>query len=269
MYPALKRLELKGWIASKWETTERNRRAKVYRLTAAGRKQLHQERSEWADFVRAVARVMKPTGESDHDLEATALPAAVAPTRRRARHARGAASLASMAAPGELGNLTLAAEDARAEWGWTRLEQLGQDLRYACRTLRKSPVFAATTVLSLAIGIGATTSLFTLIDAVMWKLLPVANPEQLLVLTQRGPTGVFNGFSTSSTNRARSHPRLPPRRLRPRAAQHQHRRACRAHGRRPAGHRRLFPAARGASGARPPVRTGRRPRGAGTSGGRS
>jgi transcriptional regulator len=65
LYPALKRLELRGWIASKWETTERNRRAKVYRLTAAGRRQLHQERSEWADFVRAVARVMKPTGESE------------------------------------------------------------------------------------------------------------------------------------------------------------------------------------------------------------
>ena len=65
LYPALKRLELKGWIASKWETTERNRRAKVYRLTAAGRRQLRQERSEWADFVRAVARVMKPAGESE------------------------------------------------------------------------------------------------------------------------------------------------------------------------------------------------------------
>ena len=40
LYPALKRLELKGWIASKWETSAQNRRAKVYRLTAAGRKQL-------------------------------------------------------------------------------------------------------------------------------------------------------------------------------------------------------------------------------------
>ena len=46
-------------------------------------------------------------------------------------------SIAAMARPGELGNLTLAAEDARAEWGWTRLEQTGQDLRYALRTLRE------------------------------------------------------------------------------------------------------------------------------------
>ncbi len=65
LYPALKRLELKGWIASKWETSAQNRRAKVYRLTTAGRKQLSQERSEWTDFVRAVTRVMKPTGGSE------------------------------------------------------------------------------------------------------------------------------------------------------------------------------------------------------------
>ena len=61
LYPALKRLELKGWIAAKWETSEHNRRAKVYRLTAAGRKRLRQEKSEWAEFVSAVARIMKPT----------------------------------------------------------------------------------------------------------------------------------------------------------------------------------------------------------------
>ena len=65
LYPALKRLELKGWINAKWEVSEANRRLKVYRLTAAGRKRLHQESSEWADFVRAVAGVLKPAGETD------------------------------------------------------------------------------------------------------------------------------------------------------------------------------------------------------------
>jgi PadR family transcriptional regulator, regulatory protein PadR len=65
LYPALKRLELKGWIASKWETSAHNRRAKVYRLTPVGRKQLHQEKSEWSDFVTAVARVMNPLPEAD------------------------------------------------------------------------------------------------------------------------------------------------------------------------------------------------------------
>jgi PadR family transcriptional regulator, regulatory protein PadR len=60
LYPALKRLELKGWVASKWETSEHNRRAKCYRLTPAGRKQLAKEHSKWSDFVNAVARVMGP-----------------------------------------------------------------------------------------------------------------------------------------------------------------------------------------------------------------
>jgi transcriptional regulator len=60
LYPALKRLELKGWIAAKWEISEHNRRAKVYRLTPAGRTRLRHEKSEWAEFVSAVARIMKP-----------------------------------------------------------------------------------------------------------------------------------------------------------------------------------------------------------------
>jgi PadR family transcriptional regulator, regulatory protein PadR len=60
LYPALKRLELKGWVASKWEMSEHNRRAKFYRLTAAGRQQLHREHSEWRDFASAIARVMRP-----------------------------------------------------------------------------------------------------------------------------------------------------------------------------------------------------------------
>ena len=58
LYPALKRLEAKGWIASGWETSEYNRRAKYYKLTAAGRKQLVREHYKWADFVSAVGRIM-------------------------------------------------------------------------------------------------------------------------------------------------------------------------------------------------------------------
>ncbi len=58
LYPALKRLEAKGWIDSKWDISDSNRRAKYYRLTATGRKQLKQEHSEWRDFAKAIARVM-------------------------------------------------------------------------------------------------------------------------------------------------------------------------------------------------------------------
>src|SRR3984957_8543051 len=64
LYPALKRLEAKGWIASTWETSELNRRAKYYKLPAAGRKQLLREHSKWADFVSAVGRIMGPLPEA-------------------------------------------------------------------------------------------------------------------------------------------------------------------------------------------------------------
>ena len=63
LYPALKRLEAKGWIASGWEKSDHNRRAKFYKLTARGRKHLVRERSKWADFVSAVGQVMDPPPE--------------------------------------------------------------------------------------------------------------------------------------------------------------------------------------------------------------
>ena len=63
LYPALKRLKAKGWISSAWEISEHNRRAKYYRLTALGRKQLVREHSRWADFVRAVSSIMGPAPE--------------------------------------------------------------------------------------------------------------------------------------------------------------------------------------------------------------
>jgi putative ABC transport system permease protein len=104
-------------------------------------------------------------------------------------------SVASMAGPGELGNLTIAAEDARREWGWRRLDEAGRDLRYALRSLRKTPGFTATAILSLALGIGANTALFTMINAVTWRMLPVADPEHLLVLSPRQGTFVGQGFT--------------------------------------------------------------------------
>jgi hypothetical protein len=92
-------------------------------------------------------------------------------------------SIAAMAEPGELGNLTRAAENARAEWGWTWLEHAGQDVRYAWRILRKSPAFATTAVLSLALGIGANSAIFAALDAAFWKPLPVADPQSLVTFS--------------------------------------------------------------------------------------
>ena len=63
LYPALHRLERKGWLAGTWEVRERNRELKYYRLTPAGRRQLARETSKWARLVAAIARVMTPVQE--------------------------------------------------------------------------------------------------------------------------------------------------------------------------------------------------------------
>jgi len=61
LYPALHRLEKRGWISARWGVSANNRRAKFYTLTAKGRKQLLTEASRWAELATAVARVMEPT----------------------------------------------------------------------------------------------------------------------------------------------------------------------------------------------------------------
>jgi PadR family transcriptional regulator, regulatory protein PadR len=63
LYPALHRLENRGWIASFWGTSENNRRARYYRLTPNGRKQLAEQTSRWDDMVRAIEGVLRPASE--------------------------------------------------------------------------------------------------------------------------------------------------------------------------------------------------------------
>lgn len=63
LYPALHRLESRGWIASFWGTSENNRKARYYRLTPAGRKQLVRQTSRWEQLVQAIGRVLQPASE--------------------------------------------------------------------------------------------------------------------------------------------------------------------------------------------------------------
>jgi transcriptional regulator len=65
LYPALQRLQRKGWTIAKWGVSENNRRAKYYSLTRAGRKQLVAETSKWERLARAVASILKPAGEGE------------------------------------------------------------------------------------------------------------------------------------------------------------------------------------------------------------
>jgi predicted permease len=85
-------------------------------------------------------------------------------------------------------------------WTFQWLEQMAQDIRYAIRTMAASPLFTATAALSLALGIGANTAIYSFMDAILVRSLPIAHPEQLAVLKWRAPKrpGVVKSINGSA-----------------------------------------------------------------------
>ena len=94
-----------------------------------------------------------------------------------------------------LGNATLLKEDTRAMWGWNSLDRLWHDVRYAFRGFRNNPHFTCIALLTLALGIGANTGLFTVLNAVMLRTLPVYRPEELIRVIPLSKQGDDMGFS--------------------------------------------------------------------------
>ena len=100
---------------------------------------------------------------------------------------------AHYAALRRFGNVTQAQERSREMWKWRWLETLFQDLRYGLRQLRRNPGFTVVAVLTLALGIGANTAIFSLINAVLLRTLPVSKPDELMRVQYRDPRWAGEG----------------------------------------------------------------------------
>jgi len=114
--------------------------------------------------------------------------------RRQGMTAEGA----MLAARRQFGNPTLLKEDLRTMQIIPAIEALRRDLTYAARMLRKNPGFAAAAVITLALGIGANTAIFSVCNAVLFKPLPYAEPNRILMLSERQSDGKPGGVAPAN-----------------------------------------------------------------------
>src|SRR5580692_3936017 len=103
------------------------------------------------------------------------------------------------AAQRQFGNPTLLRERSHNVWGWQTFEHLMQDLSFGLRTmLRRSPIITLVAVGSLALGIGANTAIFSLLDVILLRNLPVADPQQLVLFGKGRWVGSVDGLPNRS-----------------------------------------------------------------------
>jgi predicted permease len=156
---------------------------------------------EWVIRLWGTLRPSRPDAELEEELRLH-LEMAAAHERRRANSTEDAGRAAVI----RFGGIAQGMEAFRDQRGLPWLGDLARDLRYGLRALRRNRMFASVAVLTLALGIGANTAIFSIADAVLFRTLPVSNPRDLVVLRQRGPAGdIFPFNSAAAADLAGSH----------------------------------------------------------------
>ena len=184
--------------------SENNRRARCYTRTAAGRRQLTAERAEFdrgqRDSARAAhaltqglhmraffRRLWHVLRQSRHDAELREELEAHRALRQAQLERDGLTPTeAARSSRRALGNVLLACEDVRGEWVSPLIEDVWQDVRVSARRLTRRPVFAAAAVLTFALGIGANTAVFSVLETLLLQQLRVPRPEELFSLVRVG-----------------------------------------------------------------------------------
>jgi len=108
------------------------------------------------------------------------------------------AAAAHTAAYRRFGNPTVIRESSLMAWGWGWLESFLQDVRYGVRSMFRSPALTFVALLSLALGIGANTAIFSFLDAIMLRSLPVKDPAQLVILGEEGEAGQTDRYGSTT-----------------------------------------------------------------------
>jgi len=156
---------------------------------------------EWVNRLWGTLRPYRRDADLEEELRVH-LELATEDERRRANSSEDAARAAAIRS----GGMAQAMEAVRDQRGLPWLDDLARDVHYGLRALRRNPLFASVAVLTLALGIGANTAIFSLADAVLLRTLPVSNPRDLVVLRQRGPAGdIFPFTSAAAVDLAGSH----------------------------------------------------------------